>query len=464
MKLQSINPHDQSVVGAVEVTTQKDLASMVMKAKLAFASWKNTSIEKRAEYIRQYKKLLIDNKTKIAGLTTQEMGKPLQQALDDVDGELEFVDYYASTGVAALQDEVVLTKENKEFRTAFEPYGVCACIAPWNYPVSMFNSGVLPALVAGNTVIFKPSEDTTLTQKLLLELLNSTGLPDGVLQGAWGSKDVGAMLIEQPVDLVWFTGSAKVGQEIYKKCGEKFIKAICELGGSSAGIVFADADLENALKQVFGARFSNTGQICSAIKRLFVEKSVYNEFLQRLVEKVKQTKVGNPLEHVDMGPLVNQRQLNTLVAQVEDAFAKGAKVEVGGQRLDNGELAQGNYYAPTILSDINLDMRVMMEEVFGPVLPVMPFTAEDEAVSLANNTDYGLSAEIYTNDLDKANKLGRQLQSGVVAVNTDSYYYPQCPIGGYKKSGIGREYGRIGMREFTQLKLLAVAEIKKGLI
>lgn len=457
MKLQSINPHDQSVVGEVDISTEKEVKQAVKKARDAFGLWRDLSIRDRVEFIRKYKQALIDHKDEMANLITLEMGKPLSQSLEDIDFELGFVDYYINKAEENLADEVVLDKGNEHYRVVFEPFGVCVCIAPWNYPLSMFNSGVIPALIAGNTVVFKPSEYTTLSQKLAWDLLNQTGLPEGVLEIVYGAGDVGEVLTDQQVDLIWFTGSARVGQLIYEKAGKKFIKAICELGGSSAGIIFADADLKLTLEEVYWARFLNCGQICSAIKRLFVEKSVFEEVVKKYVERSKEVKIGNPLEEgVHFGPLVNKKQLELLKSQVEDAISKGAKVKAGGKVPEGNSLKDGNYFKPTILTNINFDMKVMSEEVFGPVLPIMPFTTEEEAIGMANKTEYGLSAEVYTKDLEKGERIAKRLQSGAVAINTDGLYKPMCPIGGYKKSGIGREYGKIGMQEFAQVKLIAV--------
>ena len=456
MKLQSINPHDQSVVGKLEISTKQDVDRAISKAKKAFETWRFTPIKKRIEYIKKYRQKVEKNKDEIARLTTLEMGKPLNQSLDDIPWEIEFLDYYIDKGAENLADEVVLEKGKEHYRVVFEPYGVCACIAPWNFPLSMFNSGVIPALIAGNTVVFKPSEYTSLSQKLAADLLIDSGLPEGVMQVLIGAGDVGAMLVDADIDLMWFTGSTKVGQQIYKKCGEKFIKALCEMGGSSAGIVFADADLKVTMDNLYWARFLNCGQVCSSIKRLFVEKSVYEKVLKQFVERLKKVKIGNPIDNFDVGPLVSKKQLELLESQVKDAIEKGAKLEIGGERPAGKEYEKGNYFEPTIFTNVNFDMKVISEETFGPVLPIIPFETEEEVIEMANKTEYGLTSEIYTTDLEKGERVGKRLESGVVAINTDSFYKPVCPIGGYKKSGIGREYGKIGMQEFVQVKLMAV--------
>ena len=223
------------------------------------------------------------------------------------------------------------------------------------------------------------------------DLLLESGLPNGVFNLIIGSKDVGRMLIDAPIDLVWFTGSTKAGLEIYKKCGEKFVKAICEMGGSSAGIVFVDADLEVTMENLYWARFLNCGQVCSAVKRLFVEKSVFDVVLQKFTDRLKDVKVGNPLEDVDFGPLVFPEQVTKLEEVIADAVSRRAKIVIGGKRLTGKEYAKGNYFEPKILTNITPDMRVMSEEVFGPVLPVVSFETEDQVVEMANNTEYGLT-------------------------------------------------------------------------
>lgn len=457
MKLQLINPHDQSVVGELEVSTQQEIKETVKKAKEALKHWKDLSVAERVEYIKRFREKIVENKGKIAKLTTLEMGKPLQQSVDDIEGELESLDYYIKKGPEYLADEIVLEHGKGQFRVTYEPYGVCTCIAPWNFPLSMANSGVIPALIAGNTIIFKPSEYTSLSQKMVIDLLQESGIPDGVVNCLIGDGEVGEMLIDEPVDLVWFTGSTKVGQEIYEKCGKKFIKALLEMGGSSPGIIFSDANLDLTMDNLYWARFLNCGQVCTAIKRLFVEKPIYEKVVKLFVDKLKTVKVGNPMDKkTDIGPLVSQKQLKVLREQVADAVSKGAKVEIGGKQPESKELEKGNYFKPTILTNVTLDMRVLTEEVFGPVLPIMSFKTEKEAVELANKTEYGLSAEVYTTDLEKGERVAKQIAAGTVAINTDNFFKPECPFGGYKKSGMGREYGEIGMKEFSQVKLIAV--------
>ncbi len=459
--LVSLNPATGEIVGQTPVSTSSDVAKTVAAAEKAFSGWRDTPIAKRIDYIRAFRTFLSGHKEELARLTTLEMGKPIAQAREDVDWELGFIDWYIDNAEKALADVVLKETDKAVYKVIYEPWGVCASIAPWNFPVSMASSGIIQQILAGNTVVFKPTELATLTQKRFVELLWKAGIPKGVVGLVIGDGEVGRQLIDSDIDLVWFTGSTTVGQEIYAKCGKKFIKGIMELGGSSPAIVFADCDLEPTLDTLYSARFFNCGQVCSAVKRLFVEKSIYRQVVDGLVNRVSTKKVGNPMENVDLGPLVSREQLKTLLLQVEDALKKGAKVETGGKRITQGELKNGNYFAPTVLTNITDDMRVMTEEVFGPVLPIIPFETETEAVVMANNTVYGLTAEVFTNDAARADRIARQLTAGVVGVNTDSFYEPFCPIGGYKKSGMGREYGVEGFRELTQIKYVCVAKYPK---
>lgn len=456
--LLSYNPHDQSVVGETPQSTPKDIENAVNKAKKAFLTWRKTPISKRTAYFKKFRSLLVDHKEELATLITKEMGKPIKQARDEVDFELGFIDWYIENAQKTLSDQVIKETDQAVYKIVYEPWGVCASIAPWNFPISMASSGISQHVLAGNCVIFKPSEYTTLTQKWFIELLQGTGIPDGVVQGVYGDGEVGKMLADSNIDLIWFTGSTAVGQEIYAKAGRKFIKAVMEMGGSSPGIVFADCDLDKSLEQLYWARFLCNGQICSAIKRLLVENSIFNTIVNRLKQRLAKTTIGNPMTEVDFGPLVSKEQLDTLIAQVEDAKKKGATVEIGGKQPEGKEFTKGNYYLPTILTNVTKDMRVYKEETFGPVLIVLPFSTEEEAIELANDTPYGLSAEVYTSEPTKAERVARELQSGMVGINTDSLYYPWCPIGGYKKSGMGREYGIEGFRELAQIKYVCIAK------
>lgn len=455
-KLRSINPHNQEVVGELSISTKNEVERKVASARKAFKAWRKTPIKERASYLRKLIKLLKKNKEKIAVLVTKDMGKPISQSRDDVDFEIGYLEFYVNEGVRALQDEFIKKKDGTKYEVVYEPYGVCAAIAPWNFPVSMASSGISPTILAGNTVVFKPSEYSSLSQKMFVDLLKETGLPKGVIEIVIGGGEVGRMLADQDIDIYWFTGSSVVGQEIYEKAAKKFIRATLELGGSSPAIVLKDADLDKAIENLYWARFLNCGQVCSAVKRLFVHKSIFDEVVKKMVDSVRDKKVGNPLDNsTDIGPIVSKKQLGKIREQVDESTKMGAKIEFGGRRPKGKELRKGNYYLPTVLTSVSFNMPVLKEETFGPVLPVVSFSNEKEAIEMANRTEYGLTAEIYTKDMEKGQRLARDIKSGVVAINYDDYYQPFCPIGGMKKSGMGREYGVHGVRELAQIKLLA---------
>lgn len=451
MKLKSLNPaKNYEVIGEVEVSTSRDIEIAVQKAHKAAFFWAETPIEKRAEFIRKLKELILKDKENIARLITEEVGKPIRESRDDIDFDQKYLEYFINAGPEILAEKIVFEDEKSRGKIVFEPYGVAAVISPWNFPIGMPLWGIAPNLIAGNTVVFKPSEETPLVGQKLADLIAKTGLPKGVFNIIHGNGKVGAKLLDSDIDLVWFTGSTKVGQKIYEKAGKKFIKAILELGGSSPAIVFQDADIESTVEEIFMARFLNCGQVCTAIKRLFVAEPIFEEFVAKLKTRVEKVKIGDPMDETsEMGSLVSKKQLNLLEDQIFDAKKKGAKIITGGKRPAN---LKGAYYLPTFLTNIKKNMRVYTEEVFGPVLPVMSFKNINEAIELANDTIYGLSAEIYTKDKKLAENIARKIKAGTVAINTDSYFKPECPFGGYKKSGMGREMGEYGMQEFTQMK------------
>lgn len=455
----SYNPYDQSIVGETEISTASQVQKVVAEAKKAFPYWRGLSIAERVKHVAAFREELFKNKDVIASLITQEMGKPIVQARSEVVSEIGFIDWYIEHAQRALKEEVIKETETQTFKIYYEPWGVCASIAPWNFPISMASSGIIQHVLAGNCVVFKPSEYTTLTQKMFIDLMHHSGMPYGVVGGVYGEAETGKALVDSDIDLLWFTGSTAVGQAIYKKCAEKFIKGVMELGGSSPGIIFADANLEKTIETIYWARFLNCGQVCSAVKRLFVEKKIFEQVLTLIKNRVAGVKIGNPKEETtDIGPLVSKEQLALLKQQIQDAKEKGAKVVLGGVEPKGEQYKNGNYFLPTLLTNVSEDMKVYKEETFGPVLVVIPFENETAVIQKANDTPYGLSAEIFTTDMAKANRIAKQLQSGIIGINTDNLYYPFCPIGGYKKSGMGREYGIEGFRELAQIKYVALAK------
>lgn len=452
MKLKSINPTDQSVVGEVRAATKEDVNNAVAKARKVLESWRETPAIERASCASKFAKEMLKRKEKVAKLATLEMGKPYNESLADLDFDQDYLKYYVEEGPKILQDEIVEKTQKFVRRVIHEPIGVAAVIVPWNFPFGNAVWGIMPNIIAGNTVVFKHSEHTPLCGREVMDIFKKVGLPDGVVNIVHGNGRVGRMLVDSNVDLVWFTGSTKIGQEIYEKCAQKFIRCVLELGGSSPAIVLDDADLDNAVENIYFGRFFNCGQVCNAVKRSFVHKKIYKEFVERLVERVSKAKVGNPFDKVDFGPLVSKKQLALLKVQVKDATDKGARIEIGGGQPKDSSLKNGNYYLPTILTNVNFKTRVLAEEVFGPVLPVIPFSSTDHAIEMANRSEYGLSAEVYTQNLELGREIAKKLEAGSVSINSNNYLTPGCPFGGYKKSGVGREGGKYGFHEITQVK------------
>jgi len=308
-------------------------------------------------------------------------------------------------------------------------------------------------LLAGNTVVFKHSEECPLTSQLFAELMEKAGFPAGVFTCLYGDGVVGEMLLNQDINLIAFTGSSKVGEMIYKKAADKFIPAILEMGGSSPAIVFDDVDLDKTCLSVFVERFTNNGQICCALKRLIVHESIHDEIVKKITNIIKEQIVGDPLdEKTTIGSLSAKRQLEALELQVEDAKKLGATIVIGGKRPEG---LDGAYYMPTLITNTTPDMRVVTEEVFGPVLPVIAFKTEEDAIRIANDTQYGLSAFVYSKDLKRANRIVHALEAGQVSINGCSYFSVNAPFGGYKRSGIGRTKGDIGFLQVTRQKVIS---------
>ncbi|HEV7449500.1 MAG TPA: aldehyde dehydrogenase family protein [Candidatus Paceibacterota bacterium] len=448
-QLRSINPHDGSVVGEVMVSTPQEVAAKVAAARAALSGWRDLGVAGRVAILRYFVKAFSDHAEEFAQLATKEMGMPIAASRDDT---LGYFTWYLDNAEKYLAPEVTF-EDDQEIHTVYrEPAGVVAAIAPWNYPASNFVWVCGQNLIAGNTVVFKHSEETPLCGQLLEKIMAEANLPEGVFSEVYGGKEVGEALIAQDINLVQFTGSTRAGKELYAKAAQKMLKINMELGGSAPGIVFEDADLDEAVGQIYGARFYNSGQSCDALKRLLVHESVYDVLVEKLANKLKTVKVGDPSDPAhDMGPLVAERQVILLESQVADALEKGAQVVVGGKRHGS----TGAYYEPTLLVNLKPHMRVWREEVFGPVLPIAKFDTEEKAIRMANDTDYGLGSYVYTKDATRAQQVAAQLQAGMVSINGVSYNKPSNPFGGYKHSGLGREHGHFGFEDVTQIKVVA---------
>lgn len=453
-KLISTNPaKNYEIVGEVEISSDKDILEKIKSAKKARLTWKESGVKKRIELLRQVYDEFVKRKEEVIELIIKEIGKTRKEANREVDGYSDDFKWFLDNGEGALKEEVTCEDDKTIHKVLYEPFGVSAVITPWNYPFGMFIWGVIPNLIAGNTVVFKHSEECPLTGKLIEEIMLSKNLPQGVFSEIYGAGDVGSKLANQEVNLIWFTGSSKVGKEIYKIGAAKFIKVILEMGGSNPGIIFEDADIDKCIDKLYAKRFVACGQSCDALKRLIVEESVFNEVVEKLKKKIESKAVGDPnLERTDIGSLVAKRQLDLLEEQVKDAVNKGAKIITGGEKPKN---LKGAYYLPTLLTNITKDMRVWNEEVFGPVLVVVLFKGEEEAIRLANDTKYGLGALVFTNDKKRAERVALKIEAGTVEINSAIHWVTCNPFGGYKESGMGREHGVYGFRELCQIKVIS---------
>lgn len=453
-RLVSTNPaKNYAVVGELEISTEAEIKAAVENAKLAAQQWREIGVKGRSQFFEKFLAKLEANSTKLAELQTSETGKVLKESQDEVADAVGMLRWIVDNAEIYLRPEVLDESDGYITELHKEPYGVFAAITPWNFPTSNFMIAVAQVMICGNVVVFKHSEECPLTGKLLADLMGEAGFPKGTFTEVYGDGSVGATLTNQDVNFISFTGSTKVGKQLYKKAAEKFIKTRLELGGSSPGIIFDTADLDKAIPSYCEERFLACGQVCCALKRLIVQDSIFDAVVEKLKTTVNAMVLGDPTDaKTTIGPLVAKRQQDLLKDQLSDAVAKGAKVVVGGNIPDN---LQGAYFEPTILTNVSQAMRVVTEEVFGPILPVYTFKTEEEAIQLANNTKYGLSAFVYSGNAEQALRVASRIEAGQLSVNGASYFSDHAPFGGYKESGLGRGDGKYGFYESTQAKVIA---------
>jgi len=458
-KIASTNPATGEALREFECTSEVQVHAAVSRAASAQASWAASGVRTRIAILRSFQRLLLEKKSEVAQLVTREAGKPHVEALlTEVLVVLDAARFLIDNAYRLLRDKPVphgnLAMKTKSGHLVREPYGVIGIISPWNYPFSIPATESLAALVAGNAVVVKPSEFTSLTAIELASLLHQAGVPQEIFQVIVGDGATGTALINAAIDKLVFTGSVPTGKQIAQAAAARLLPVVLELGGKDPMLVLDDADVDIASRGAVWGAFVNAGQACLSVERCYVHRSLYTPFLEACVRHTERLRVGNGVEsEIEVGPLIHQRQLRNVESQVEDARTQGARVLVGGKRLRE---IGSNYYAPTLLADVTREMRIMREETFGPVLPVMPFDSDDEAVRLANDSDYGLAASVWTRDRARGEALARRIQAGTVMVNdvVSCFGISEAPHGGVKASGIGRSHGRFGLEEMVRIKYL----------
>jgi acyl-CoA reductase-like NAD-dependent aldehyde dehydrogenase len=446
-ELETINPATEEIIQEYKIMTKEQINDKVKEARNAFQDWKKDA-SKRTDLLHDFAQELRKNKENLAKTATNEMGKAIKEARSEVEKCAWVMEYYADNGQILSTDEVVNTDARKTV-IKFQPIGVIGSIMPWNFPYWQALRFAAPSLMVGNTVVLKPASATMQCGIEIEKAFNRAGLSDGVFQTLVGDSSIAESLIDSDVNAVTFTGSVPVGSKVAQRATSQVKKTVLELGGSDPFIVCADADIEKASNGAIKGRFINCGQSCIASKRFIVVKNVANEFIEQFVQKAEKLKVGDPLsDDTDVGPLVNARGLKKIDSQVKESIKEGAEVLTGGEQIGK----KGYFYKPTVLRNVNPKISIAQEEVFGPVAPIIVAADEAEAIELANDSEYGLGASIWTQDLDKAERLSGSVESGIVSVNNVVASDPRVPFGGVKKSGFGRELSRYGMLEFVNIK------------
>ena len=455
-----LDPSTGEVLTTVADGTTEDALAALDAAEAAAASWAATSPRERAEILRRAWELMTDQAEDLARLVTLENGKALLDAKGEVAYAAEFFRWYSEEAVRAAGQVMTAPSGANKIMVLHQPVGIAVLVTPWNFPAAMATRKIGPALAAGCTVVLKPASDTPLTALAMARILDEAGAPAGVvnvLPARRSGAVVSAMLHDPRVRKLSFTGSTEVGRILLKEAADQVVNCSMELGGNAPFLVFADADLDAAVEGAMVAKMRNGGEACTAANRFYVERPVAGEFGRRLAEKMRALRMGPGLdEGIQLGPLVNPDAVDKVDELVRGAVEQGAEAVVGGRRPEDQRYSTGFYYEPTVLLDVRPGSKILEEEIFGPVAPIVPFDDEAEAIRLANATEYGLVSYVYTGDLARGLRVSEGLDSGMVGLNRGLVSDPAAPFGGTKQSGIGREGGHDGMLDYLESKYIAV--------
>lgn len=452
-----INPYDQSIIAKASNANVNETKLAIEAARNAFDNgpWRNYSISERSKLLNQIADLVLENKQELATLETLDTGKTLEESRWDMDDTINVFRYYANLANQIVSQEIDNHQKNTTSKIIKEPIGVVAMICPWNYPLLQASWKIAPAIAAGCTFVLKPSEVTPVCTTRFIELVSSLNVPDGVVNLVLGTGPVvGNTLSSDPdVDLVSFTGGILTGQKILQSAALSIKKVALELGGKNPHIIFEDANYETTLDKILNGVFFHAGQICSAGSRILVHSSLEKKIVNDLKIRIQKIRLGSGQnKDTQMGPLINEQRQQIVLDAIKNAIGQGAVLECGGKKPADPKLQNGFFIEPTLFSGCKESMKIVREEIFGPVITIEPFNDDDEALELANKTDFGLSAGIQTMNQDRIERFSRELRFGTIWINDFNVYFPEAPWGGFKKSGIGRELGEEGLAEYLETK------------
>lgn len=451
--IEVFNPANNDLIATIPALAVEQIHEAIQAASDALQAWKMKSVKERSDLLKNWARLVLDYKDQLASIMTIEQGKPLNEAKGEISYAASFIDWFAEEGRRMYGDTIPAPTNDKRLKTIREPVGVCVAITPWNFPAAMITRKAAPALVAGCTMIVKPSEETPFSALALAYLAEKAGIPSGVLNVVTGhAQEIAPVLTASSiVKKVSFTGSTPIGALLMQQSASTLKKMSLELGGNAPLIVFDDADLDLAVQGTIDSKFRNAGQTCVCSNRIFVHESIHDAFVEKLKIKVSQLKLGNGLqEGVDLGPLINQKAVKKIVSHIDDAIDLGAELILGGQKSAIGT----HFFEPTIVINANDEMLCFKEETFAPLAPIFKFKTDQDVIQRANNTEYGLASYIFTESLKRSIRVSEALEYGMVGINTGLISTTEAPFGGIKSSGFGREGSKYGLDEYTELKYI----------
>ncbi len=452
------NPATNEVLGTIPKMGTMETRRAIEAASIALVSWRVKTAKERAVILRRWFELMMEHQEDLAIIMTAEQGKPLAESRGEISYAASFIEWFAEEGKRLYGDTIPSYARDKRVVVIKEPIGVCAAITPWNFPAAMITRKAGPALAAGCTMVVKPATATPYSALALAELGERAGIPAGVFSVITGSaREIGDEMTSNPIiRKLTFTGSTEIGKQLTEQCAGTMKKVSMELGGNAPFIVFNDADLDAAVEGAIASKYRNTGQTCVCTNRLLVQSGVYDAFAEKLSVAVAQMRVGNGLtDDVQQGPLIDEASVLKVEEHIQDAVAKGARVALGGKRHELG----GTFFQPTIICDVTPQMLVAREETFGPLAPIFRFETDEEAIQMANDTEFGLASYFYTRDIGRVWRVAEALEYGMVGINTGLVSTEIAPFGGVKESGIGREGSKYGIEEFCEIKYLCMGGI-----